>query len=308
MHVRGVAGQQHTSGAVGRRLPGHVGEPGDPGRAVYPEVGSPHGDERAAEITQGRLTGLPGVPLAHHHPHPLPVLQPADGLSAVAVTADAELRLLGHLDLGDQGADGRVPAGELDPGGLADQAATSVAPGEVFRPQRPAVGQLDVDAGAVLRETRHVTSAVDRHLQLVHPAGQDLLEAVLQQREPVGMAGGKVADVQPDPGEPRDLSRRPLREEPVGDAALIEDLDGARVQTAGARAVELLAGAPLDHGDVDPGQRQLARQHHPRRAASGDHDRMPGHHNPLSCVGSCPGQPLCGTTRVLPQAPGCAID
>ena len=40
---------------------------------------------------------------------------------------------------------------------------------------------------------------------------------------------------------------------------------------------ELLVGAPLDDGDVDAGQRQLARQHQPRRAAAGDHHRMLGH-------------------------------
>ena len=105
VHVCGVASQQHTSLAVGRRLPGHVGEPGEPGRAVHPVVRSPYGDERAAEITQGRLAGLPGIPLTHHHPDPLPVLQPAQGLSAVVVMANAPLRLLAHLDLGDQRAD-----------------------------------------------------------------------------------------------------------------------------------------------------------------------------------------------------------
>ena len=36
-------------------------------------------------------------------------------------------------------------------------------------------------------------------------------------------------------------------------------------------------GAPLDDGDIDAGQRQLARQHQPRRTASGDHHRMLGH-------------------------------
>jgi len=65
------------------------------------------------------------------------------------------------------------------------------------------------------------------------------------------VAGGEVADVQRDPGERLDLHRLPLREEPIGDAALIEHLDRARVQTAGARAVELLARAPLDDRDVD---------------------------------------------------------
>src|SRR5829696_823076 len=47
--------------------------------------------------------------------------------------------------------------------------------------------------------------------------------------------------------------------EPIGDAVLIEHLDGARVQTAGVRAVELLAGAPLDDRSVDPRPRQRAR-------------------------------------------------
>ncbi len=74
----------------------------------------------------------------------------------------------------------------------------------------------------------------------------------------------------------------PCDEEPIGDAALIEHLDGACVQTARARADEVLAGAPLDNGDVDPRQRQLARQHQPRRAAAGDHHRMFGHTPPLS--------------------------
>ena len=44
VHVGGVAGQQDTSLAVGRGLTGHVGEPGDPDRAVDPVVGPVHGD------------------------------------------------------------------------------------------------------------------------------------------------------------------------------------------------------------------------------------------------------------------------
>jgi hypothetical protein len=44
------------------------------------------------------------------------------------------------------------------------------------------------------------------------------------------------------------------------------------VQTAGTRAGEGLAGAPLDHGDVDAGQRQLARQQQAGRACARDQD------------------------------------
>src|SRR5215213_2355332 len=56
-----------------------------------------------------------------------------------------------------------------------------------------------------------------------------------------------------------------------------EDVFSERVQTACARAGEVLAGAPLDDGNVDPRQRQLARQHQPRRTSSGDHHRVLGH-------------------------------
>ena len=138
---------------------------------------------------------------------------------------------------------------------------------------------VDVDAGVVLREAGHFTSAIERHRQLADPAGEDALDVLLPEREPVVVPGGKVADVELGAAEPRDLSLLSLRKEPIGDSALIEDLEGARVQTACARAGEVLVGAPLDNGDVDARQRQLARQHQPRRTASGDHHRMFGHRN-----------------------------
>jgi hypothetical protein len=98
-------------------------------------------------------------------------------------------RLLGHLDLGDQVARCRIPPRELDAGCFADQTASSVAPDEIFGPQRLAVGQLDVDAGVVLRDTGHLMSAMDRHPQLADPAGQDALDVVLPQPEPVVVPG-----------------------------------------------------------------------------------------------------------------------
>ena len=91
-------------------------------------------------------------------------------MDAKGVAVDAQFRLLGHLDLGEQTARRRIPSGELDTGLLADQTASAVAPDEIVRPQRLAVGQSDVDAGVVLREPGHFTSAIDRHRQLRHPA------------------------------------------------------------------------------------------------------------------------------------------
>jgi hypothetical protein len=68
---------------------------------------------------------------------------------------------------------------------------------------------------------------IDRHRQLADPAGQYALVVVLLQPEPVVVPGGKVADVQWAPGEPRDLRHLSLRKEPIGDPTLIENLDGA---------------------------------------------------------------------------------
>src|SRR5207253_268480 len=124
------------------------------------------------------------------------------------------------LDLGDQGADCRIPAGELDARGFADQAAPAVAADQVLRPQRPAVGHLNVDAAVVLRETRHLPSAINLQRQLANPAGQDLLKALLPEPEHVVVPGGEVADVQRDVGERRNLKYLPLRKEPIGDSTL----------------------------------------------------------------------------------------
>jgi hypothetical protein len=203
-----------------------------------PVICPAYGDERLAEIAQGGFGRGSDVLFGHHDPHRPPihvdnlavadlVLQPAEGMDAKGIAVDAPFRLLGHLDLGDQAACCWIPPGELDAGCLADHTASSVAPDEIFRPQRLVVDQLDVDAGVVLRETLHLTSAMDRHPQLADPAGQYALDVILPQPEPVVVPGGKVADVQTHRGEARDLRLLALRQEPLGDSTLIENLDGA---------------------------------------------------------------------------------
>jgi hypothetical protein len=80
-------------------------------------------------------------------------------------------------------------------------------------------------------------------------------------------------------GEGGDLGLLSLRKEPIYDSALIENLEGACAQTTCARAGKVLAGTPLDNRDVDARQRQLSRQHQPRRTASSDHDCVFVHRN-----------------------------
>src|SRR5262245_59110471 len=61
MHVCGVPGMQHTSLAVGRRLPRHIGESGDPNWTMDPVVGAVYRDKCLAEITKGSFAGATEV-------------------------------------------------------------------------------------------------------------------------------------------------------------------------------------------------------------------------------------------------------
>ena len=117
------------------------------------------------------------------------VLDLAQGMRARRSSANAQFGLLGHLDLGEQGARGRIPTGKLDAGFLADQTASSVAPDEIPRSHVSTVGQLDVHASVVLRESGHLGAVVDRDLKFGDPAGEDALDVFLPQPESVGMPG-----------------------------------------------------------------------------------------------------------------------
>ena len=111
--------------------------------------------------------------------------------------------------------------------------------------------------------------------------GDELAVTIYREREVTGFAQDDTGvDVQLDVGEARGRMLLTGRDEPLRDATLIEHLDGARVETTGARSVELLSDAPFDDDDVDVRQRQLARQHQPRRASSRDHHRMFSHRCP----------------------------
>ena len=155
-------------------------------------------------------------------------------------------------------------------------------PDQIVRPDRRAIGQRDVDAGVVLGEPCHLTFARGRHAELLDPGSQQTLGLDLREGEPVVVAGWEITDVQGDSAESLDLHRLPLSEKPIRDAALIEHLDGARVQTAGACAVGIRSGAWFNDDGIDLRQCQLSRQHQSCRAASGNHHRVLGHMPPLA--------------------------
>ena len=75
--------------------------------------------------------------------------------------------------------------GELDAGRLAERAAAAVRPDEVLRPQRRSVTEHDIDAALVLGEAGHVAATLDPNPELLDPVGEDRLDAVLPQSQPV---------------------------------------------------------------------------------------------------------------------------
>ena len=194
------------------------------------------------------------------------------------VDADACRRLFGHFHFGDQAAPRRIPAGEPDAGCLADSTSPAVGADQVQRAHRSAIGEVNVDPAVVLGEASHFEPPMDRHTQLLDPAGQDPLNMVLPQAERVGVPGRKVAHVQRRIPEERRLDGLALGEEPVGNPALIEDFDRPRVEPARTRAHQLRRRAALHNRRIHPRQRQLAGQHHPSRTATGN-DHI-NHHDP----------------------------
>ena len=64
----GVAGEQDPPRAIRGRLPGHVGETGDPARAVHSEVGPVRADEQLAKVLECRLASVVDARLVQHDP------------------------------------------------------------------------------------------------------------------------------------------------------------------------------------------------------------------------------------------------
>ena len=156
-----------------------------------PEVGAVNGDERLAELVERGLGGASGVFLGQHDPHrPLVfeddlavddlVLSPAEAVGSEGVvltmpssgSSAISTSAIMLLVVGSQPR-------KLDPGRLADNASSSVAPDQVLSSQGLVTGRVDVDAGVVLLEPGHIAAAVDRYLVLVDPAGEYALDVAL---------------------------------------------------------------------------------------------------------------------------------
>ena len=143
--------------------------------------------------------------------------------------------------------------------------------------QRLAVAQVQVDACLVLPEPGNLAAAIDRYAELTDPVGQQALDVFLPERQAIGMARREIADVEVHRAEAMDLRGVAGIEEALDHAALVEQLEGARMQPSRARAIDVRRQPPLDDRDIDPGQLQLGRQHHARRPTASDHHLMLDH-------------------------------
>jgi hypothetical protein len=277
--VRGVAGQQHSAGAVPLGQPRAVAEPGQPSGRVHPPVGPGPAEQLPPELVEaGRGRAVLGHALGRHE-HPVPAVLHRRGAEPELPGADLGhrrgelLRRDVHLHLAEQRVDPVRLAGEPDAEQPADGAPPAVAADQVLRPQarpvsqrggHPAVVLDEVEQGAAPTEHR---SSLDRML-LQQPVGDGLGEAQhVRVRRPQALRRQRrLADMRERPDQRVPL---PSREEPVRQAALVEHLDAAGVQPQGPDVRHRL-GVPLQHQHLDPVQPQLAGQHRAGRTAPHD--------------------------------------
>src|SRR6478735_4597620 len=98
-------------------------------------------------------------------------------------------RGLRHCHFREDAARRRIPAREGNARRLAYEASSTVATDEILRADSVTVGKGDGDTGVVLHETLHFAAVENGHLELGDPAGEDALDVLLPQREPVVVAG-----------------------------------------------------------------------------------------------------------------------
>src|SRR5262249_26477168 len=86
-----------------------IGEPRYQSRAVNTVIRPVGGDERLAELAEGRLVAFADVLFFQNDAHALPVLVFAEGVRALFIAADSPRRLLRHLDLSLHDRDRSAP-------------------------------------------------------------------------------------------------------------------------------------------------------------------------------------------------------
>jgi hypothetical protein len=179
-------------------------------------------------------------------------------------------------EVAEHAGEGLLGAGELDPGRLPDDAAAAVAADDVPGPQ-VRVAHGDGDTVGVLREPGDGDAAGDRHTQSENPFGELALGLRLCQEQRVPVPAVQGGEVEPglQAGEVPSGHRPALGQERVGEPALVQHLDAARVQGERSR-VALRRVASFQDPHPDSGQGQFPGQHQ-SGGAGAHHDHIGVH-------------------------------
>ena len=123
----------------------------------------------------------------------------------------------------------------------------------------------------VLHQADDLRSAVDGHAELAGPLLEQQLRAALGHDQQLRVAAGQDPEVERRARRGRHaLHAEAAGQEPVGEAARVQQLQRAGVHGERAGEVRLL-GPPLEHRTAHAGQCELARQRQAGRP--GTHDR-----------------------------------
>ena len=236
---------------------------------MHAEVGAEHLAELPAQVVERGLGGAE-LRLGDHDPHGA-VAERVQPVHAALVDLPGRGGLAGHLDLGDEGAARGIRPDEVDARRPAHGAAPAVRADDVPGAYRVAGGEENVDGVVVLRDADDFGAAADGHAELVGPLEEQRLDPVLEEGERVRVPGGQAVEVDARAAERDGVEQLAFGEEAVGDAALVEQLDGARVHAAATPAGELRGRAPLEDQHVRAGEPQLGGQHQSRRPGADDH-------------------------------------
>ena len=255
MDVRGIAGQQDPAAAVLGRLAGRVAEGGAPGRRAMADVLAGQPLPALGDLGEaGRLGPLAGRPvlLAHHDPdHAVAQRAGHDHAARPGLAGHPRLDVR-SADVGDEHLHGRGATGKIEPGRLADGAASAVAADQVARPHPafPVRGSHgDVDTVAVTGEVDQFVPSADVRAQIRTPFGEHLLGLALRNTLAAEMRSLQHAEVDRQATEMAFVADLDVAE-PGQQSALVEDFHGARGETESAR-LSGRCGKTFQHNDID---------------------------------------------------------
>ncbi len=266
--MRGIAGQQHPSGAVGRDLPALAAVSRRPGHVPRPEILAGDASQRGPDVIHCHGLGdrrlgarvvvqhdpAGAIAKGEHQQHP--------GTRKVAVGRSHRQAVQEKVGENDRARIGKAREWQLQR--LAHGAADAVTGNGISGPLRSAVSRADPHAMLVLRDPGDRARPADLGSELERSRHEQPLDLTLRHIEEVRKIGVEPAEIYPRPARPERESRHGQSGlgEPLGLAAQVEHLHASGMQAdragIGPRAVP-----PLQDQARHARQRQLGREQQP---------------------------------------------